>query len=322
MGQGGGCDDSRVTLAHWDDVEPRRPERRGLRGTWTNLGGAAGSVTVGVQRVQLADGEASTPAHVHGADEEIFFVLEGSGLSWQNGLTYEIGAGDCLVHAQGAEAHTLRGGPGGLDVLAFGTRKRTAGAHLPQIGISWLSPSWVEVGQGENPFDRDQNLDWPEPSPRPSRIVNLADLEGDYGGIAKYPGREAGAKITGLNWVALPPDEEGAPPHCHSAEEEIFVILDGEGTLELWGRPDPGNPLPTEPAETHPLRRGHVISRPAATRVPHALRSGPAGMTYLAYGTREPSDLCWYPRSNKVFFRGLGVIGRLELLDYHDGEPS
>ena len=322
MGQGGGCDDSRVTLAHWDEVEPRRPERRGLGGAWTNLGGAAGSVDAGVHRIRLADGEVSTPAHVHGADEEIFFVLAGSGLSWQNGLTYEIGAGDCLVHAPGAEAHTLRAGPEGLDVLAFGTRKRVGGAHLPQVGIRWLNPSWAEVGRGENPFDREPNLDWPEPSPRPIRIVRLADLEGEYGGIAKHPGREAGAKLSGLNWVALPGGEEGAPPHCHSAEEELFVILDGEGVLELWSRPDPANPLPTEPAETHPVRRGHVVSRPAGTRVPHSLRAGPDGLTYLAYGTREPNDLCWYPRSNKVFFRGLGVIGRLELLDYHDGEPS
>jgi len=322
MGQGGGCDDPRVTLAHWDDVEPRRPERRGLGGTWTNLGGAAGSVTVGVNRIQLAAGEVSTPAHVHGADEEIFFVLAGSGLSWQNGLTYEIRAGDCLVHAPGAEAHTLRGGDGGLEVLAFGNRTRVGGAHLPQVGIRWLNPSWAEVGQGENPFDREQNLDWPEPSPRPMRIVHLDDLEGEYGGIAKDPGRAAGAKVAGLNWVALPAGEEGAPPHCHSAEEELFVILDGEGVLELWAKPDPANPLQTEPAETHPIRRGHVISRPAGTRIAHSLRAGPGGMTYLAYGTREPNDIGWYPRSNKVFFRGLGVIGRLELLAYSDGEPS
>jgi hypothetical protein len=32
--------------------------------------------------------------------------------------------------------------------------------------------------------------------------------------------------------------------------------------------------------------------------------------------------MCWYPRSNKVFFRGLGVIARLELLDYSAGEPD
>ena len=40
-----------------------------------NLGNAAGSRTVGVHRIQLDPGEVSTPAHVHGADEEIFFVL-------------------------------------------------------------------------------------------------------------------------------------------------------------------------------------------------------------------------------------------------------
>ena len=312
-----------MTLAHWDDVESRRPQRRGLGGVWTTLGRAAGSVTVGVQRIQLAAGEVSTPAHVHGADEEVFFVLGGSGLSWQDGKTYAVRAGDTLVHLVRREAHTLRGGDEGLDVLAFGGGAGIGGAYLPQLGVRWLNPSWVEAGQGENPFDREPHLEWPDPEPeRPGTIVNLDDLEGEYGGIAKHPGREAGATQAGLNWIALPPGEEGAPPHCHSAEEELFVILDGEGALELWARPDPQRPLQTEPAESHPIRRGHVVSRPAGTRIAHSLRAGPAGLTYLAYGTREPNDLAWYPRSNKVFFRGLGVIGRLELLDYHDGEHS
>ena len=135
-------------------------------------------------------------------------------------------------------------------------------------------------------------------------------------------GPRGGAVDSGLNWLALPPGAEGAPPHCHSAEEELFVVLDGEGTLELWGRPDPENPGPTEPAERHPVRRGHVVSRPAGTRVPHSFRAGDAGLTYLAWGQKDPSDMCWYPRSNKVFLRGLGVIARLELLEYADGEPS
>jgi hypothetical protein len=41
----------------------------------------------------------------------------------------------------------------------------------------------------------------------------------------------------------------------------------------------------------------------------------------LAYGTRDPSDICWYPDSRKIYFRGVGVIGRIEQLDYWDGEP-
>jgi hypothetical protein len=30
--------------------------------------------------------------------------------------------------------------------------------------------------------------------------------------------------------------------------------------------------------------------------------------------------MCYYPRSNKISFRGLGVIGRLERLNYWDEE--
>ena len=50
--------------------------------------------------------------------------------------------------------------------------------------------------------------------------------------------------------------------------------------------------------------------------------AGSDGLTYLAYGTRDSSDICYYPRSNKIFFRGLGLIARLEPLAYADGEPG
>jgi uncharacterized cupin superfamily protein len=102
----------------------------------------------------------------------------------------------------------------------------------------------------------------------------------------------------------------------------VFVVLDGEGVLDLWAPPQPGQPLQTEPAETHAVRRGSVVARPPGPRMSHSFRAGDAGLTFLAFGTREPNDICWYPRSNKIFFRGLGVIARLELLDYSDGEPA
>ena len=80
--------------------------------------------------------------------------------------------------------------------------------------------------------------------------------------------------------------------------------------------------MQTVPDETHSIHRGHVIARPPGTRISHSLRSGDAGLTYLAYGTRDSNDVCYYPRSNKVFFRGPGVIARLELLEYGDGGPK
>ena len=81
------------------------------------------------------------------------------------------------------------------------------------------------------------------------------------------------------------------------------MVLDGGGTLELWGR---GAQSPEE----HELRPGDVISRPAGTGVAHALRPGADGLTYLAYGTRELSDMCFYPQSGRVSLRGLGIALR------------
>jgi hypothetical protein len=32
--------------------------------------------------------------------------------------------------------------------------------------------------------------------------------------------------------------------------------------------------------------------------------------------------VCYYPRSNKIYWRGVGLITRLEPLGYDDGEPE
>ena len=53
---------------------------------------------------------------------------------------------------------------------------------------------------------------------------------------------------------------------------------------------------------------------------PIASAPGRAGLTLLSYGTRDSSDIAYYPRSDKVNFRGIGLIARLETLDYWDGE--
>jgi uncharacterized cupin superfamily protein len=105
------------------------------------------------------------------------------------------------------------------------------------------------------------------------------------------------------------------PPHAHSAEEEIFVVLEGTGTLVLYPSPRRGGEI-----EEHPIRAGSSIARPAASQRAHAFRAGEDGMTLLAYGTRDPNDIVYYPRSGKISFRGVGVIGRLEPVDYWDGE--
>jgi uncharacterized cupin superfamily protein len=276
---------------------------------------------VGVTRWQVDPGMRSTPAHVELAEEEIFFVLAGSGLSWQfDGETtaaYEIREGDCIVYLATEVVHTLRAGPDGLDVLAFGQRAYPGGTWLPRAGVLRMPPAWVDAPAGTaHPWEREAEageLEFPDPSPRPPTIVNLDDVEAERDSPRAFErtwrglGEAAGSLRTGLNYVEVAPRKPATPLHCHSAEEEIFVVLDGEGTLLLGD-------------ERIPVERGHVVGRPPGTRVPHAFEAGERGLSFLAYGTREPNDIAYYPRSGKLNFRGVGVITRIEKLDYWEGE--
>ena len=62
------------------------------------------------------------------------------------------------------------------------------------------------------------------------------------------------------------------------------------------------------------------MARPAGTQISHAFRGGENGMKVLMYGWRSTNDITYYPRSNKIGFRGVGLMTRLEPLDYWDGE--
>jgi uncharacterized cupin superfamily protein len=287
-----------------------------IKGVWHELGRAAGTRTIGLRRIEIAPDHFSTPAHDHGAEEEIFFVLAGEGLLWQSGTTYAVAAGDCIVHRPGRGEHTLRAGDGGLDVLVFGQRLEPVLTALPRAGVAWSFPRWLELGQGDSPFAREAAVGPPEcPPPSTERAANLVALEDApaiLGGMVRPLARAAGARATGLNHVALPAGGSGAPAHCHSLEEELFVVLDGGGVLELWGR---GAQAPEE----SPLVRGDVIARPAGSGIAHALRPGPEGLTYLAYGTREPNDMCFYPQSGRVALRGLGIALRSPEIDVLPG---
>ena len=320
-----------MVLAHWDEVETREVDFGHLRGRWQDLGRAAGSVAVGLKRIHVAPGGWSTPAHVHGREEELFYVLGGSGLSWQEGETYELRAGDCLYHAPDGKAHTLHGGDEGLDVLAFGQRLGDEAAYLPRAGVLWLGAHYVLAGPADSrPWAYEREAGPPPlpdtPSARPSSIVRVAELEPlpdeddppGYESEWRAPGRVAGATNTGLKHVRVEPGKLNCPHHCHGSEEELFVILEGSATLELMASPQAEPPAPTE----HAVRPGHVVSRPAGTGVAHAFRAGPEGLTLLAYGERHPNDIVYYPRSNKLLFAGVGLIARVESLDYWDGEEE
>jgi uncharacterized cupin superfamily protein len=311
-----------VGIARLDEGRRREVEAGHLRSRWTYVGEAAGCVKVGVRRIELPAGGWSTPAHEHGLDEEIFYVLSGRGLSWQAGEVCEVGPGDCIVYLARGGAHTLHALEP-LDVLAFGERHEDESVGFPRLGMSYVGGRMTDSIPGltdgkPTQFVREAELGPPPlpegaPGPRPPTVVNVEDVEAvtvERPRVARTRrnlGRAAGSITTGIQHVQVASGMQSAPAHCHSVEEEIFVILDGDGVLVLG-------------EEETPVRAGHVIARPASTGVAHAFRAGEAGLTYLAYGTRDPADVCYYPRSNKLAFRGVHVIARLERLDYWDGE--
>jgi uncharacterized cupin superfamily protein len=312
-----------VTLVHWDEVESYRRAKGEMDATWQRLGDAASTQTVAVNRVQVAPGMLPTPPHSHGASEEIFFVLGGSGLAWQDEAVCEVEAGDCVVHRANELEHTFRAGPDGLEYIVYGTKHPTELGWLPRSRAVRLGWPWVE-GRTDDPWEVEataEPLEFAAAGARPANVVRLGEVPAveEDGGTWKGLAGKAGSRQTGLNWLRLKPARMGAPPHCHSEEEEVFVVLDGTGTLELW--PSPVAEKRGASREDIPLRAGHLVARPPGTRVAHAFRAGPEGMTFLLYGTRRPNDICYYPRSRKIYWRGVGLIGRVESLDLLDGEP-
>jgi uncharacterized cupin superfamily protein len=305
-------------LVHRDDVEAEVIDRGELRGTRWRLGAAAGATRTGLSRYRLGAGEHAMPVHVHGDEEELFVVLAGEGLSWQDGRTYQVRAGDCILHRPGAEAHTIVGAGDGLDVLAFGSGSDTGVTWLPRARAWWLEPRWLPA-DGPDPFAAEAAagpLELPEPeAERPATIVALDDGErserrhGDVASARRDQGDVLRSVRIGVGHLVVEPGKLTYPPHCHSAEEELFVVLDGDGALLL-------------DADEHPVRRGSVVARPPGTGVAHAFRAGEAGLTLLAFGTREPNDIAYYPRSGKVSLRGIRARFTVERVDYWHGEPG
>ena len=248
----------------------------------SDLAQAAGAVAVSLRRIQLAPGEQVELPHRQ--TEDVLYVVAGGG----DGLQ----AGDCVVYRVPHGAPTVRAGDDGLTALLF---------------ASPAQPPPFHAGQPEEP-----------------RTINVAEAKAAYEGEAGrwvLLARQAGAQHAGVNYGRLEAGHDGAPPHCHSADEELFVFLEGQATFELW--PSPLDVVEKQAEkEAIEVRAGHVVSRPPSTGVSHSLRAGDAGASFLVYGTRRANDVCYYPRSNKMYWRGLGLIARLEPLSYDDGEPE
>ena len=101
----------------------------------------------------------------------------GSGLTLLDDKAYEIRAGDCIVYKNFHEAHTIRAGDDGLDVIAFGAREYLPPASCraaARCGRSRASSRSRRDTRGTGSLSssgRSRKLG------RPATIVNMQDVE-------------------------------------------------------------------------------------------------------------------------------------------------
>jgi uncharacterized cupin superfamily protein len=303
-------------VAHHADIPEHEVARGDIAFRRRRLAAAAGSVRIGASHYIVGPGARQMPVHVHGDEEEIFYIVSGGGLGYElqgqdpdgEAITYPVAAGDVVVHRADQAPHTFLAGDNGLELIAFGSGSETSLTYLPRAGVMWSGPRWVPV-DAPHPFTAEAEagpLTASAPAAagpltahapavrRPPNVAALADL--DTGRLppaeVRTLGSAAGSVKAGLNHIVLPAGARGAPPHCHTLEEELFVVLGGTGTLSLG-------------EESHPLAAGDVVARPPSQRLAHSLTAGADGLTYLVYGTREPGDAVAYPETGKLWIRGI-----------------
>jgi uncharacterized cupin superfamily protein len=155
-------------------------------------------------------------------------------------------------------------------------------------------------------------------------IMNLDDVEFDdieeNGLYTSSRGRisaHIGAKKLGYNLTVLPPGKVQCPFHCHHGEEEMFLIIEGEGELRFGDK-------------RYPIRKHDVIAcPPGGPDVAHQIiNTGKTTMRYLALSTLLDIETCEYPDSHKISIvtgqRGESGVRKMfraeNTVDYYDRE--
>jgi len=133
-----------------------------------------------------------------------------------------------------------------------------------------------------------------------------------YESHAARLGTGTAAQKLGASVDTVAPGKRSCPYHFHYAQEEMFVVIDGTGTLRVAG-------------EMLPIKAGDVIFIPPGPEYPHQIiNTSDRPLKYLSISTRETPEICEYPDSGKYGayaqdFRTLQYAKNG--VDYWDKEP-
>jgi len=134
------------------------------------------------------------------------------------------------------------------------------------------------------------------------RVVNIDQLELEHfeqgskfaSGSARI-GPIVGAKDLGYSYDVVPPGKASCPFHSHRAEEEMFFIVKGAGTLR-YGE------------ETRKVRAGDFICCPTGgpETAHQIINDSSEPLEYISVSTMMPAEICEYPDSRKIGSFGVG----------------
>lgn len=110
----------------------------------------------------------------------------------------------------------------------------------------------------------------------------FSDVDDRYEGQSAEIGFLIGARKLGYQLTTLPPGKRFCPLHAHAAEEEMFLVWEGEPTVRTT-------------RGSYKCRRGDVISFPVGDRgAHHLINESGAPCKVLMLGTVEPNEVAYY----------------------------
>ncbi|KXV14486.1 cupin [Caballeronia megalochromosomata] len=162
------------------------------------------------------------------------------------------------------------------------------------------------------------NLDTLDPQPLPPEFAPTGDAAERYAPRIARIGGMLGAKKLGYSLIVLEPGKRAFPFHHHRVNEEMFLVIEGEGEVRIG-------------QEKHAIRAGDVIAGPPGgpDTAHQIVNTGARALRYLAVSTMQSPEVVEYPDTGRQAVlvadepgaKGLRAVFRAsDSLGYWDGE--
>ena len=149
-------------------------------------------------------------------------------------------------------------------------------------------------------------------------ILRLSDAElernagpGWFESFDAYVGTILELTRLGCGYTEVAPGKTACPYPVHHAEDEMLVILSGEGDYRVGG-------------EIHKVRAGDVLGAPiGGPEYAHQLiNTGTETLKYLVISSKADIDVCEYPDSGKFMVSSRPVPGTARRRFRYDGREE